>query len=110
VIDVEFGAHLSADIDILRTSGTLVAYGSAHLPEPVMPFYRMMFQDLLIRLVIVYEMPEFAKEAAIRDINDALGQDRLQHRISRVDGLSHIVQSHELVEQAGFRGCVVLDI
>jgi len=110
VIDVEFGANLSADIDILRTSGTLVAYGSAHLPEPVMPFYRMMFQDLLIRLVIVYEMPEAAKEAAIDDINKALVQDRLEHRITRVGGLSQVVTTHELVEQSGFRGCVVLDI
>jgi NADPH2:quinone reductase len=110
VIDVEFGTNLSSDIDILRTSGTIVTYGSARMPEPVMPFYRMMFQDLLIRLVIVYDMPEEAKEAAIQDINKALEQGRLVHRMTRVDGLNQVVKSHELVEQGGFRGCVVLSV
>lgn len=110
VIDVEFGANLSSDIDFIRTSGTIVTYGSAQQPEPVLPFYRMMFLDLVLRMVIVYDMPESAKEAAIHDITEALRQDRLQHRITRVNSLDQVAYSHELVEQEGFRGCVVLDI
>jgi NADPH:quinone reductase-like Zn-dependent oxidoreductase len=68
----------------------------------------MMFMDLLIRLVIVYAMPESAKQAAISDIDRALREDRLQHRISHVLGLDEIVRAHELIEQGGFRGCVVV--
>jgi hypothetical protein len=76
--------------------------------EPKLPFYRMMFMDLLIRLVIVYAMPESAKQAAINDIDRALREDRLQHRLGHVLALDGIVQAHELIEQGGFRGCVVL--
>jgi NADPH2:quinone reductase len=108
VIDVEFGANLSSVLDLIRTSGTIVSYGSAVVPEPKLPFYRMMFLDLLIRLVIVYEMPEAAKAAAIADISTALERDRLQHRITHLLPLDEIAQSHELIEQGGFRGCVVL--
>ena len=108
VIDVEFGANLSSVLDVIRTSGTIVSYGSAVAPEPKLPFYRMMFLDLLVRLVIVYEMPEAAKAAAIADISTALEQERLQHRITHLLPLDEIVQSHELIEQGGFRGCVVL--
>jgi len=108
VIDVEFGANLSATIEAIRTSGTIVTYGSAAEPEPRLPFYRMMFLDLVIRLVIVYEMPEAAKQAAIADISAALEQDRLQHRVTRLLPLAEIARSHELVEQGGFRGCMVL--
>lgn len=108
VIDVEFGANLSSVLDIIRTSGTIVSYGSAAAPEPKLPFYRMMFLDLLVRLVIVYEMPEAAKAAAIADISTALEQERLQHRITHLLPLDDIAQSHELIEQGGFRGCVVL--
>jgi NADPH2:quinone reductase len=67
-----------------------------------------MFLDLLIRLVIVYEMPETAKQAAIRDINSALERESLQHRVARVLPLDDVVLAHELIEQDGFRGCVVL--
>ena len=108
VIDVEFGANLSSVLDVIRTSGTIVSYGSAVVPEPKLPFYRMMFLDLVVRLVIVYEMPEAAKAAAIADISVALEQDRLQHRITHLLPLDEIAQSHELLEQGGFRGCMVL--
>lgn len=110
VVDVEFGVNLSSDIDIIRTSGTIVTYGSAQQPEPVLPFYRMMYLDLILRLVIVYEMPESAKEQAIRDITEALRQDRFQHRITRFNGLDNVAQAHQRVEQEGCRGCVVLNV
>jgi NADPH2:quinone reductase len=109
VIDVEFGANLPAVLDMIRTSGTLVSYSSTIVTEPKLPFYRMMFMDLLIRLVIVYAMPESAKQAAISDIDRALREDGLQHRISHVLGLDEIVRAHELIEQGGFRGCVVVE-
>ncbi len=108
VIDVEFGANLPAVLDMIRTGGTIVSYSSTVVTEPKLPFYRMMFMDLLIRLVIVYAMPESAKQAAISDIDRALREDLLQHRISHVLGLDEIARAHELIEQGGFRGCVVV--
>jgi NADPH2:quinone reductase len=108
VIDVEFGANLLSVLDLIRTSGTLVTYGSTVVTEPKLPFYRMMFMDLLLRLVIVYAMPEAAKQEAIDDITSALRDDRLQHRVAHVVPLDEIVKAHELIEQGGFRGCVVL--
>jgi NADPH2:quinone reductase len=108
VIEVEFGANLSSNLELIRTGGTIVTYGSAALPEPKLPFYQMLYLDLVVRFVIVYEMPEAAKEAAIADITSALEQDRLQHRVTQVLPLDQIAQSHELIEQAEFRGCMVL--
>jgi len=108
VIDVEFGANLPSVLELIRTSGTIVTYGSTVVTEPKLPFYRMMFMDLLLRLVIVYAMPESAKQAAIDDIDSALRDNRLKHRVAHVVSLDEIVQAHELIEQGGFRGCVVL--
>ena len=109
VVDVEFGANLPAVLDMIRTSGTIVTYGSTVVTEPKLPFYRMMFMDLLLRLVIVYAMPESAKQAAIDDIGRALSENRLQHRVSHIVPLDEIVHAHELIEQGGFRGCVVVE-
>ena len=110
VIDVEFGFNLPAVLNMIRTSGTIVTYSSTVVTEPKLPFYRMMFMDLLIRLVIVYEMPESAKEQAIADTTRCLKGGRLQHRLAHVVPLDDIVKAHELIEQGGFRGCVVVNI
>ena len=108
VIDVEFGANLPAVLDMIRTSGTIVTYSSTIVTEPRLPFYRMMFMDLVIRLVIVYAMPEAAKQSAIADIELALRQERLEHRIAHTLPLAQIDRAHELIEQGGFRGCVIV--
>jgi|TARA_B110000971_G_scaffold140401_1_gene143527 NADPH2:quinone reductase len=108
VIDVEFGANLPEVLKVIATSGTIASYSSAQIKEPQLPFLKMMFMDLTIRLVIVYAMPEHAKQAAIRDINTKLESNAFQHRIAHVLPMSDIDKSHQLVEQGGFGGCVVI--
>ena len=108
VIDVEFGANLPAVLDMIRTSGTIATYSSTVVAEPKLPFYRMMFMDLVIRMVIVYAMPEDAKQSAMDDIETALSEGKLQHRVAHVLPLDEISRAHELIEQGGFRGCVVV--
>jgi NADPH2:quinone reductase len=110
VIDVEFGANLESVLDLVATSGTIVTYGSTVVTEPSLPFYRMMFLDLVIRMVIVYDMPETAKKQAADDITQALEKDQLQHRVQHVLPLEEIVHAHELIETGGFRGCVILSM
>jgi NADPH:quinone reductase-like Zn-dependent oxidoreductase len=61
-------------------------------------------------MVIVYAMPEEAKEQAIADIEEALSADRLQHRIAHTLPLDDIAKSNELVEQGSIRGAVILTI
>ena len=69
-----------------------------------------MYKDLVLRFVIVYAMPESAKEAAIKDIQTALEKNLLQHRISNSVPLKDIVEANELIETGKIRGCVVLKI
>ncbi len=109
VIDVEFGQNLPEILNVVRTSGVIATFGSSHTPEPVLPFYRMMYQDLTVRMVIVYAMPEAAKAQAIADINDALREGRLQHRIAKVFPLQDCGGAHQMVEQSRVRGAVLVD-
>ena len=108
VVDVEFGGNLPAVLDMLATGGIIASYNSSLITEPKLPFYRMMFMDLVIRLVIVYAMPESAKQAAIDDIDHALGENRLRHRVAHVLPIDKISEAHELIEHGGFRGCVLV--
>lgn len=110
IVDVEFGANLPASLQVLRTGGTIATYSSTQLAEPVLPFFQMMYQDITLRFVIVYAMPETAKQAAIEDITTALENDELQHRIARVMPLDDIATGNELIEQGTIRGAVLLSM
>ena len=110
IVDVEFGANLATSIEVLRIGGTIATYSSTQVTEPKLPFFQMMYKDVTIRLVIVYAMPEAAKEHAIADIEKALSADALQHRIAHTLPLEDIARSNELVEQGSIRGAVILTI
>ncbi|MFQ5547690.1 MAG: NADPH:quinone reductase [Woeseia sp.] len=108
VIDVQFGANLGEVLNLIRTGGVIATYSSTEIPEPRLPFLRMMFMDLTVRLVIVYAMPEEAKRRAISDIEKGLQSERLQHRIAHLISLDDIAQAHEIIERGDCRGCVVI--
>ena len=66
--------------------------------------------SLTLRMIIVYAMPETAKVKAIDDITDALKTEKLQHRIAHVVPLDSLSHGHQLIEQGGFGGCVVISM
>ncbi|MBT8078392.1 MAG: NADPH:quinone reductase [Gammaproteobacteria bacterium] len=110
VVEVEFGANLEQVLKVIRTGGSICTYSSTAVPEPRLPFLRMMYMDLMIRMVIVYAMPEQAKRQAILDIEKCLLEDSLQHRVAETVPLRRIADAHELVESGRCRGCVVVTI
>jgi NADPH2:quinone reductase len=110
VVDVEFGANLPISVEVLKVSGVIATYSSTQIPEPKIPFFRMMYKDLTLRTIIVYAMPEAAKLQAIDDIDKALSNDALKHRIAASMPLGEIVRANEVIEQSGIRGAVILTI
>ena len=110
VIDCEFGANLPEVLKLIRMSGTIASYASMQVPEPQLPFFQMMYKDLTLRLVIVYSMPEEAKQLAVSDITSKLESGDLRHRVAHTLPLTDIVKAHELIETGGFRGCVIVNL
>ncbi len=110
VVEVEFGVNLPEVLKCVRIGATISTYSSSQMAQPQLPFLQMMFMDLTIRMVIVYAMPEQAKEQAIADIESALRNDTLRHRLAHVLPFGEMVRSHELVEQGGCGGCVVVSL
>ncbi len=109
VIDVEFGANLPEVLKLIRTGGTIATYSSTQVREPQLPFLQMMFMDLTIRMVIVYAMPETAKQQAIEAITSGL-QQSMQHRVAAVLDLEETARAHELIESGNTRGCVLISL
>ncbi len=110
VVDVEFGANLPVSIEVLKIGGVIATYSSTQVTEPQLPFFQMMYKDITIRMIIVYAMPEAAKQQAVDDIAKALESESLDHRIAATMPLDDIVQSNELIETGTVRGAVVLTV
>lgn len=110
VIDVEFGHNLPEVLKLVRTGATIATYSSTQLARPELPFIEMMYLDLTIRLVIVYAMPEEAKQHAIADISSKLAANSLIHRVAHSLPLAKIATAHELIETGGFRGSVLVTL
>ncbi|MCH7538743.1 MAG: NADPH:quinone reductase [Proteobacteria bacterium] len=110
VVDVEFGANLPVSVEVLKVGGVIATYSSTQDPEPTLPFFQMMYKDLTIRTIIVYAMPEPAKQRAIADIDKALVADTLRHRIAKTMPLAKIAKANEVIEQGSIRGAVVLTL
>jgi len=109
-IDLEFGANLATWVAVVKASGTIATYGSVAVPEPTLPFFQLMYLDMNIRFIIVYAMPEAAKQQAIADISTALTNDVLQHRIAAKFPLEDIAAANKLIENGTIRGAVILNI
>ena len=110
LVDVEFGQNLDNSLVALKTGAIIATYSSTKDPQPKLPFLKMMYMDLTVRLVIVYAMPDQAKMDAISDITDALKKNKLNHRIMKSFSLNDIASSHELIESGATNGCVLINI
>lgn len=110
IVDVEFGANLPISIEVLRVGGTIATYSSTQVSEPKLPFFRMMYKDLTVRMIIVYAMPEAAKQHAMDDIDAALKNNTLKHRVAHSMPLADIARANEIIEQGSVRGAVVLTL
>ncbi|MFC3631546.1 NADPH:quinone reductase [Paracoccus angustae] len=110
VIDTEFGANLSKVLEVIRIGGAIATYSSMVVPEPTLPFKRMMFMDLTLRMVIVYAMPEAAKAEAIEALDRALARGDLIHRITARFPLEKLAEASDLVDAGGICGSVILEV
>ena len=109
-IDVDFGANLTEVLSCLGTGAIIATYASMQNPEPKIPFLKMMYMGLSIRLIIVYSMPEKAKFNAIKDISNLLSKDQIKHRIAYKVSLDEIHKSHEIIREGNARGGVLIEM
>ena len=110
IIDVEFGMNVNQSVEMLKVNGVIATYSSSQMPEPTIPFYPLMFKNIALAMVLVYNMPDTAKQKAMADITNALENQSLKHRIAKTYSLVDSAKAHQAIEQGGLDGCVVVQI
>jgi NADPH:quinone reductase len=109
IVEVEFGGNLPQSLGILKPNGVIAAYASDAVLEPKVPFYALAYKSATIRFVLVFMMPEAAKQQAIDDITRWLETGELRHYVAKRLPLGEAVAAHQAME-AGVVGNLVLEI
>jgi NADPH2:quinone reductase len=110
IVEVDFGANLAVSQAVLKPHGVIAGYASMSVPEPALPFYRLMGMNATIRLVFVYELPASAMAQACSDITRWLQSGTARHLIAARFPLAELARAHEVVEGGRQVGNVVIDI
>ncbi|MBO6507039.1 MAG: NADPH:quinone reductase [Roseibium sp.] len=110
IVEVEFGGNLPISRKVLAQNGTIAAYGSMADPEPALPFYPMMFDGQTVRMVLVYVLPQVARDAGIKDINRWLEAGALQHPVARTFPLENTADAHQFVETGAKIGATIVKV
>ena len=109
VIEVAFAANLAADCQLLVQGGVLAAYASDQ-PEPAIPFWPMLFDNLVIRLLGSDDFPLSAKRQAVAELTRAAGVGDLWYPIAARYPLEAIAEAHEAVAHPTRPGRVILEL
>lgn len=98
VVEVEFGGNMETNVRAVRLGGTIATYASQADPEPKLPFYELMYRCLVMRLVIVFQLPTELINQGVADISNWLATEKLTHHLGPQFSLAETVKAHEAVE------------
>lgn len=108
IVEVDFAANFNASREILAPNSTLAIYAAGTAAQPPVPLgFRT--SNVNVRFVLVYDMPEPAKDAAVKDINELLEAGKLTHLLGPRFPLEATADAHRAVEGAAI-GNVTIDI
>jgi NADPH2:quinone reductase len=109
VTELAFDANMAINQEILGYGGVIATYATG-AAEPRVPYWDLAFKNLTVRFLSNDDFPEPANEEAASALTAALVDGDLTYPIAARFPLEEIATAHDLAEQGGARGRVVLDI
>jgi NADPH:quinone reductase len=108
IVEVDFAGNFSVSREVLRDNGVLAVYAAGVAPQPPVPL-QFKASNITVRFVLVYDMPEAAKQAAVQDITALLEGGKLCHLPGPRFPLESAPEAHQAVE-GGAIGKVVIEV
>ncbi len=109
IVEVEFGANIDTDTQVVAPNGRIAAYGSAREMQPALPFYPLLFKAVTIDIMLIYLLPITQREAAITRLHHALQDGALNCPVEKVYPLADTAAAHEAVEAGNRSGAILID-
>jgi NADPH:quinone reductase len=108
IVEVDFAGNFTVNREVLRSNGVLAVYAAGAAPQPPIPL-QFKASNITVRFVLVYDMPEPAKHAAVQEITQLLEGGKLRHLAGPHFPLESVREAHLAVE-GGAIGKVVLEV
>jgi len=108
IIEVDFAGNFRVSREVLRSNGVHAVYAAGVAPQPPVPL-QYKASNITLRFVLVYDMPEAAKHAAVEAITQLLAAGKLRHLPGPHFPLEAAVQAQQAVE-GGAIGKVLLEV
>ncbi len=109
VIELDAAVNGRMDVEMLRTGGELVVYGSS--PKPLdLPFPLLLSKNIQVKFFMVYHLDAADRARATAALQRLLARGELQHNIAQRMALDDIVQAHQAVESGKLMGNLVLKV
>ena len=108
IIEVAFSDNIDLDAAVVRNETIIAAYAT-HDERPSFPFWPMLFDNVVIRLLGSDDFPAEAKERAAADLTTAARDGALSISIGEPFPLDQIADAHDHVD-AGSRERVLIAI
>lgn len=110
IVEVDFAANQAVSLSVLKPGGTIAAYASASRMMPELDFYGLMFRDITLRMLIVYQLAGAERARGMAQITGWLRAGALDHAVVPGGALEDIAAAHDLVASGDKLGTVVLEI
>ncbi|MES2536204.1 MAG: NADPH:quinone reductase [Pseudomonadota bacterium] len=107
IIEVDFAANLDTNLQIVKTDGQIIVYGSS-APELSAPFYPLVLKNIGLKFFILYNLDAGTRARATEHLTAMLEKNSLQHNIAARLPLEQIADAHEMVRQGQAMGNVVI--
>jgi NADPH2:quinone reductase len=108
IVEVDFTGNFTVSREVLCDNGVLAVYAAGVAPQPPVPL-QFKANNITVRFVLVYDMPEAAKGAAVQAITQLLEEGKLRHLSGPHFPLESAREAHLAVE-GGAIGKVVLEV
>lgn len=109
IVEVEFGANIAVDAQVVAPNGVLAVYGSAKDMTPEIPFLPLLFKAVTIDILLIYLLPKAKRDVLIDRLHQALLDGGLVCPVSQIYPLQQAIEAHEAVEAGQRAGAILLD-
>lgn len=108
IVEVAFSANIAIDESVLGQGGSIATFATGE-PQPVVPFWPLVFKNVSIFFLGSDDFSAAAKTAAARDLNAALEGAWIGYEIEARYPLTSIAEAHEAIERRRISGRVVVN-
>lgn len=109
-IEVEFGLNIGMVAEVMRPNGRVAIYGSGLNMMPTIEFGPILFKALTLDVILIYLQEEVDRLMCIKKLHAALAEGGLTIPVQDVLPLTQAARVHEMVEEGGRTGAVLVKL